>query len=271
MPKLTKSVPKYRKHRASGQAIVTICGSDFYLGPHGTKASHAEYDRLIAEYLANGRSLAAEPEVEISVVEALAKYWRHAQKYYLKNGKPTSELAAMKGVIRPIKRLYGKIPVSEFGPLALKAIREEWIRGGHARGTINRNAQRIVRIFRWAASEELISVAVPQSLATVPGLKKGRTQAREPQPIQPVDIPVVEATIRELCDVVRDMIRLQLLTGARPGEVCSIRPMDVDRTSDVWEYSPDEHKTEHHERDRIIYIGPEGSSNPEVLSPPCFR
>ena len=195
MPKITKSVPKYRKHRASGQAIVSICGKDFYLGPHGTKTSHAEYDRLIMEYLANGRSLAAGPDVEISIVEVLAKYWRHAQGYYVKNGKPTSELSAMKGVIRPIKRLYGKVPVSEFGPLALKAIREDWIRAGHARGTINRNAQRIVRIFRWAASEELISVSIPQTLATVPGLKKGRTKAHDPAPVLSIDIPTVEATI----------------------------------------------------------------------------
>ena len=45
MPKLTNSVPKYRKHRASGQAVVTLNGRDHYLGPHGTKASRIEYDR----------------------------------------------------------------------------------------------------------------------------------------------------------------------------------------------------------------------------------
>ena len=33
------SVPKYRKLRNSGQAIVTLSGQDHYLGPHGTKAS----------------------------------------------------------------------------------------------------------------------------------------------------------------------------------------------------------------------------------------
>ena len=41
------AVPKYRRHRASGQAVVTLSGQDFYLGPHGTKASKQEYDRLI--------------------------------------------------------------------------------------------------------------------------------------------------------------------------------------------------------------------------------
>src|SRR3954453_2436990 len=58
MPRLVNQNPSYRKHRASGQAIVTIDGQDIYLGPHGTKASKSEYDRIIGEWLANGRRLA---------------------------------------------------------------------------------------------------------------------------------------------------------------------------------------------------------------------
>ena len=46
------STPKYRKHRPTGQAVVTIAGKDHYLGPHGTKASIAEYDRLVGEWMA---------------------------------------------------------------------------------------------------------------------------------------------------------------------------------------------------------------------------
>jgi hypothetical protein len=46
MPRLTHSVPKYRRHRASGQAVVTLADKDHYLGPHGTKASRLEYDRV---------------------------------------------------------------------------------------------------------------------------------------------------------------------------------------------------------------------------------
>ena len=54
MPKLISKPPKYRKHKPSGQAVVTLDGHDFYLGPHGTKASHLEYDRLIGEWIQNG-------------------------------------------------------------------------------------------------------------------------------------------------------------------------------------------------------------------------
>lgn len=45
-------LPKHAKHRASGKAVVRLNGVDHYLGPHGTKASKIEYDRLIGEWLA---------------------------------------------------------------------------------------------------------------------------------------------------------------------------------------------------------------------------
>ncbi|MCA9151059.1 MAG: hypothetical protein KDA92_17225 [Planctomycetales bacterium] len=82
MPRLSKSLPKYRKHRASGQAIVTLNGHDFYLGPHGSKASVAEYDRLTAEWLANGRSVAGAESVEaFTVTELAARFWKHVEVY----------------------------------------------------------------------------------------------------------------------------------------------------------------------------------------------
>ena len=52
--KANSMLPKYRLHKASGQAVVTFNGRDFYLGPHATKTSKIEYDRLIGEWLAHG-------------------------------------------------------------------------------------------------------------------------------------------------------------------------------------------------------------------------
>ena len=67
MPKLTNARPKYRKHRPSGQAVVTLDGRDHYLGPHGSEASLAAYDRLTGEWLANGRSTDVSPPEDCSV------------------------------------------------------------------------------------------------------------------------------------------------------------------------------------------------------------
>ena len=74
MPRLTKSLPKYRKHKASGQALVTLDGKDFYLGPHGTSTSRREYDRLVGEWQQNGRSLPKKHDERdsITVAEVLA-------------------------------------------------------------------------------------------------------------------------------------------------------------------------------------------------------
>jgi hypothetical protein len=120
-----------------------------------------------------------------------------------------------------VRQLYGETAAIEFGPKALKAVRQRWLDRGQARPTVNKNMRRLTRIFRWAASEELLSVTVHQALATVPGLKRGRTNAPEPPPILPVELSVVERTLPFLPEIVRDMVRIQLLTGMRPGEICT--------------------------------------------------
>jgi hypothetical protein len=53
----TPRVPCYRRHRPSGQAVVTLGGHEFYPGKWNTKASRDEYDRLTGVWLAAGRSL----------------------------------------------------------------------------------------------------------------------------------------------------------------------------------------------------------------------
>jgi integrase len=83
-----------------------------------------------------------------------------------------------------------------------------------------------------------------------------------------VNLAVVEATLPHLPPVTADMVRFQLLTGARPGEVCSLTPGAVDRSGDVWEYRVEGHKTEHHGRTRVVYIGPEAQA---VLRPYLLR
>ena len=43
-------IPKYCKHKATGQAVVRLNGKDYYLGRFDTKESRSYYDRLIAEW-----------------------------------------------------------------------------------------------------------------------------------------------------------------------------------------------------------------------------
>ncbi len=267
MPRLTNSAPKYRKHRASGQAIVTLDGRDFYLGPHGTRANRREYDRLVAEWMQNGRQIPIAQSNDLTVTELASAYWRFAKGYYQKNGRPTNT-AGIKIALRFLRGLYGHTPAAEFGPLAFKAVRQAMIDNGQSRVYINQNADHIKRMFKWAAGEQLLPASVSQSMSMVSGLKKGRAEARETAPITPVDDAAVETTLLHLPVVVADMVRFQRLTGCRPAEVCLARPCDVDTGGDVWEYRPESHKTEHHNRARVIFIGPQGQ---DILRPYLLR
>ena len=56
------------------------------------------------------------------------------------------------------------------------------------------------------------------------------------------------------------LVRLQLLTAARTGELVIMRPIDLNMSGTVWTYTPESHKTAHHGHRRTIYIGPRGQA-----------
>jgi integrase len=153
--------------------------------------------------------------------------------------------------------------VVEFGPLALKVIQRTLIKRNISRGVVNGRIEKIKRVFKWAVSEQLAPAGTSHALQTVSGIQRGRTDARETRPVRPV-AATVDAMLPHTPAVVADMVRLQRLTGARPGEICMLRPCDVDAAGDVGRYVPESHKTEHYGRERVIFIGPKAL---DVLKP----
>lgn len=265
MPRRTPTdVPKLCHHKHTGQAVVRVEGRDYYLGPHGADETREHYDRFIAEWLANGRQVPKSKRGPLKVADVILAYWRFAETYYRKNDRPTSELRSIKDAMRPLRRLYGRTAADEFGPLALKAVRETWIAADLARSTINHHVDRIKRMFKWATQNELVRADVYHALQTVPGLKRGRSAARDPDPVRPVPEEHIVAVYPYVSSQVQAMIELQLLTGMRPGEVRSMRACDLDTTEKVWTYTPESHKTEHHGHERVIYLGPQAQ---EVVRP----
>src|SRR6056297_2110808 len=97
------AVPLYRKH-SSGKARVTINGRDYLLGPWNSKTSIREYDRIVAEFLASGRSPSFGIEADAYTVAMLIRdYLRHCKAYY-GNGA-NSELHRVKYSLRPLRDL----------------------------------------------------------------------------------------------------------------------------------------------------------------------
>jgi integrase len=120
-------------------------------------------------------------------------------------------------------------------------------------------------MFAWAVSREMIPPSVYQAMQTVPGLKKNRSSAREKPPVDAVPDEVIERTLEHLNPTVAAMVRFQRLSGCRPQEVCGIRADEIDRSDpSCWAYRPGRHKGQHHEQDRVIFIGPKGQA---ILAP----
>ncbi|WP_406699153.1 site-specific integrase [Singulisphaera sp. Ch08] len=266
MPKLISRTPSYRLHRPSGQAVVTLSGRDFYLGPHGTKTSKAEYDRLVGEWLAHGRRLpsASAAQADLTVNELLLAYWNHAEAHYTRDGKPTRHLANIRDAIRPLRALYGHTRAADFGAAAFKAVRKAMIDAGLCRNTINGRLGKVRSMFRWATEERLVPADVLHELASVKALKRGRDGVRETEPVGPVPDNRVAAVLPHVPASVAAMIEVQRLTGMRPGEVAAMRGGDLDRSADVWSYLPARHKSDHLGKSRVIFIGPKAQ---EVLMP----
>lgn len=249
-------VPTYRKHKPSNTARCWAQGRWISLGRWNSPESKAEFARIVAELTASP-SARVGPASAASVNQVLAAFWQHAEQHYRRaDGSPSDELSHFRQTFKVARKLYGHIAAKDFGPLALKAIRQTWIEAGWSRKVINQRVGRIRRAFKWAASEQLIPAGVYQSLTTVTGLQAGRTNARETEPVEPVAESVVEATLPFLNRHVRGLIELQRLTGCRPGEACTIRRSEIDTGGAIWLYRPTHHKTAHRGKARVIAIGP---------------
>ena len=255
MPKLRNQNPAYSRHKGSGQAVITLDGKDIYLGSYNSVASRNEYDRVIAEWLANGRRL-QKKTTDYSVAEVAAQFWTYAQVYYAEiEGKPNKEREAYKTALAPLVRLYGRKIATDFGPLALETVRNAMIDQGWCRTHVNRQIARLKMVFKWAVSREMIGGSVHHALSAVSGLRKGHSKARESAPVKPVSDAMVNVTLDHVSPTIQAMINFQLLTGCRPGEMCQMRTGDIDRSGEVWVYTPGSHKTEHHGHARTIHIG----------------
>lgn len=147
-------------------------------------------------------------------------------------------------------------------------IRDEEEGGRRGWGVTYTNAQvrRLCRLFKWAASQELVSASVRVELLAVHSLKAGRCAARAGRIVRPVPVEVVEKTLPFMASPVAAAVRIQLLTGARPDEVLSLRPCDIDTNGGegVWVVRPARNKTQYMGHDRAMFLGPRAQA---VLEP----
>lgn len=251
-------IPSYRHNKATNRAVVTISGKDFWLGSYESPESHRRYDALIAEWISNGRRLPRADDEPITIAEVMASYFDHVASYYVDgDGQPTSEQSTIRGALRHLRKLYEDLPAVDFGPMQFKAVRQRMIESGWCRNHINKQCSRLKSMFRWATENELVEPSIYHALQAVRGLAKGRSPAPDHEAIKPVPTEHIQAIRRHVSRQVWALIQLQLLTGARAGELVMMRPIDLDTSGRIWTYKPHQHKTAHHGHQRTIYLGPQ--------------
>jgi integrase len=263
-----KSIPSYLphdKHATRARAVWTDSSGNrrfkILPGAFESDESRTAFARLMLELQAAPHHAQATDPNGITLVELLFAFLEHAERHYrLPDGELTSEIYEVRVVVRALRELYADKPVAEFGPLCVKAAQQRWVNDGCSRTECNRRVGMVKRILKWAVSEELAPPAVYQAVATVPGLQKGRTAARETKPVGPVDDATVDATLPFLHRHLRGLIEFQRLTGSRPGEACRVRRCDIDTGGPTWLYKPPHHKNSHRGKSRTITIGPKAQS-----------
>ncbi len=251
MPTLKYRLPKLCQHK--GQGYVKLNGRVIYLGPWGHPETAQRYHEVIGEWLAHGRDVpAAQPQLgPVSVVELVRDYWRWAKRRYAGS---KGEVASIKSALSVLVRAHGRTPAAEYGPRKLRDVRALMVHAGWSRQHINRQISRIRSAFNWSVAEELIPAETANRLAMLRALRKG--EARETDPVKPVPSDDLWPAIHQMNKPVRGLVLLQLLTGARPGELLKLRAMDIDMSGAVWSLNLADHKTAHHGKRRVILFGP---------------
>lgn len=253
--------PKYCHHKGKDLAYVRIDGKPVYLGKYNSPESRDAYD---AEILKWRRTHDLQVKHQTTVAQLAVEFLKHAAQFYRdEHGQPTGEASNFRKALRVLVEMYRSVPCSQFGPLKLQNLQARFVKS-HVRTQVNKNVSRVKQVFRWGVANELVPAEVVLALDCVRGLQKGRSNAQEADPVEPVPQEDFDGAIEKMSDSVRAMCQLLLLTGARVSEIRLMRIGDLDTSGEVWLYRPGAHKNAWRGKDRTIFIGPKAQ---EILMP----
>ena len=242
MPKLVNRPPKYGK--MGKYAFVTHNRKRIYLGLYGSPESHEAYARFVAERRLRPDLVVPRGESNVAVKELAATFLDHAKATFAK----PNYIHFRTVILEFLTKFYGNTPVDEFKPSSLKTIRSELIQAigkdgkpRYCRGTINDHVRRITRIFHWGVGEELVKADTWAVLQAVKPLPEGHEGTFESPAREDVSDDVILRTLPFLPPVLQAMVKVQRLTGCRPGEIFNMRVGEIDRNadSDLWLYPPE--------------------------------
>lgn len=238
--------PKLRRN-GDGRAFAVFPnagGKRAYFGTYGTPEAEQRYQAWLGDVMS--AMAADEPPTPLRFGASLAELMLPYLEWSETNHGAGEHRNNRETLVSLLDPFCGEMRAAKFTPNHLRRFQTHLVgTGRYARTTINAHVKRVRRFVRWCQSRELVPPGTVQELDTVEPLRRGKTSAREPVPVLPVARAVWTATLPFLRPRVRAMVQIQFWCGMRPGEVCRLRPCDIDRSGPVWFYRPPEHKTGH--------------------------
>jgi integrase len=253
-------VPKHCRHKAKNRGFVRFPGDPrpIYTGRWGSEEANGEYDRLIAEWLAQGRRIpdAASTPSGYLVRDLVADYLEAFDADHVGSRQPEM----LRLAVKPLLRMWGSHEANGFRPSDLKALRHYLIEANLSRTTINQRITMLKAMFRWGVEDEHVHPDVAAALAAVKNLTRSSAGVKQPRVVEPVPPEHVDAVLAHVAPPLAAMIQVQRLTGMRPGEVLIMRGADINRDSSPWIYKPTKHKNQWRRHERVIPLGPKAQA-----------
>jgi integrase len=213
--------------------------------------------RIVEEAARKRRAKELHPRECLTVAEMCDRYVAWAKDYYSYSWEKKKGMAIkVEYSIREFREMYGERFVADLEHHDMLMHRDALIEKGLGRSTVNRRISTVKRMITWALDEDMIPALAKAELTQVSTLKRGRSAAKDGEPVTAAPMDDVEAVIADSAPSLGGMLRVMRLTGMRPGEACIMRWEDIERRDTIWIYRPQHHKNEWRRHPRVVVIGP---------------
>ena len=249
----------YRRHKARNLAYVALPdGRMLYLGRFDSPESHQRYRAVLAELKAGREARTGLRCMDFSVGELAERYVLAMEA---EHGPKAWQAVEARLLALDLCSEHAGLPLADFGPKALQTVQRRLLeRPGQprklSRRGINHRVRRIIGIFKWGVSEELVRAEHWKALETVRPLRAGvgfDHPPREAADPAAVDAVVAYLTRRGATGAAR-CVRFLRATGCRPGEAFIATAADLRLNASPPLYLPRHHKCASRGMDRVVVL-----------------
>ena len=225
----------------------------------------------------------------VTVAALVKEFLDEVKPSHMKYGKPTSQYINYKYATELLVKRHEELPANQFSCPALDKLRTTMVdwhlpvikkdKNGRvleyskeikkrpkplSTKTVNEYIKIIKQIFGWGVPKGYVTAEVAFGLTKLTTLDDGELGTVPSEVIQSVHKDHVIATRQQCNKIHGDMFWIQYLCAMRSEGVRLMRLCDIDRSEDIWVYSPPHHKTEGKGKSLNIAIDPEAQ---DILTP----